>query len=478
MDLIIEKSPIKPTQQTLEGDIAILGGGPGGYVAALQGAKMGATVILIEEDKVGGTCLNRGCIPTKALVRSAEIYHNITNAEQYGLAVDQVSVNMEKVIERKNNIVDQLVQGIEFLLKKQKIIIQKGKGKLIDEHTIEVDNHTLIKAKNIIIATGSKIAPPPFPIVHNNHILTSDTALDLTELPKHIVIVGGGIIGMEFAFIYARFGVKVTVIEYMKDILSMLDTDVLREISRAAKRQGIKIYTKSKVLEIQKGQEKNCIVRFEQKGKEKEIASDKVLIAVGRIPSYENIGLENINIKLNPHHPGIDVNSHMQTNIPHIYAIGDVTNIIQLAHVASYQGIVAIKNILGENKKANYTTVPSVIFTSPEIAVVGISEQEAKEKKIDILIGKFPFSANGKALTYGETRGFVKIIKEKATGKIIGSSIIGPHASDLIAEVTLAIQNGLTAEDIIETIHAHPTTAEAIHEGVLSSEGGALHLAN
>ncbi|NLL69517.1 MAG: dihydrolipoyl dehydrogenase [Epulopiscium sp.] len=466
------------TKEIIEGDIAILGGGPGGYVAALQGAKMGAKIILIEKDKVGGTCLNRGCIPTKALVRSAEVYDDIKNAEQYGLLVEKATVDMKKVIERKDTIVENLVQGIEYLLKKQKVILKSGNGKLLDQNTIQVDDTTLVKAKNIIIATGSKICKPPFPGMDLKNVMTSEDALELKELPPKILIVGGGIIGMEFAFIYANMGVDVSVIEYMDDILCMLDQDVIREISRIAKSKGITLYTKSKVLEIIEGEGQNCIVKFEQKGKEKYISSDKVLVCVGRIPEYENIGMENLQLEINPNNKGIQVNSHMQTNVSNIYAIGDVTNIMQLAHVASHQGIIAIQHILGQDRQMDYSAVPSAIFTSPEIALVGISEKEAKANNMDIVVGKFPFAANGKALTYGETRGFVKIIKEKETGKIIGCTIIGPHASDLIAEVTLAIKNELTVEKIIETIHAHPTTAESIHEAALASEGGALHFAN
>ncbi|NMA83864.1 MAG: dihydrolipoyl dehydrogenase [Epulopiscium sp.] len=477
-DPLTSKNNSPNNMEIMEADIAILGGGPGGYVAAIQGAKLGAKVILIEKDKVGGTCLNRGCIPTKALVRSAQVYEDIKNAEQYGITLENHAIDMEKVIKRKDSIVENLVQGIEHLLNKQKITLKTGNGKLIDPNTIQIDEKTLVRAKNIIIATGSKVCTPPFPGMDLKNVLCSDEALNLKELPDKIVIVGGGIIGMEFAFIYANMGVDVSVIEYMDHVLCMLDQDVIREITRAAKIKGIKLYTSSKVEEIIKGEDNNCIIKFKQKERDKYLSSDKVLVCVGRNPAYENIGLEEMNIHINPENKGIQVNQRMQTNIPHIYAIGDVTNIMQLAHVASHQGIVAVKNILGQDVEMDYSAVPSAIFTSPEIATVGISEKDAKEKNIEIIMGKFPFAANGKAMTYGETRGFVKIIKEKETDKIIGCTIIGPHASDLIAEITLAIKNGLKAEDIVNTIHAHPTTAEAIHEGALSVEGGALHFAN
>jgi len=463
--------------ETLEVDIAIIGGGPGGYVAAIQAAKMGAKVVVVEKDAVGGTCLNRGCIPTKALVRSAQVFADIQRSGEFGISVENPTIDMAKVIERKDAIVEELVEGIKHLFRKNNIILKYGTGKIIDKGTVRVNENTIIKAKDIIIATGSKIANAPFPGTDLNHVLWSDDALNLKQLPEKIVIIGGGIVGMEFAFIYANMGVDVSVIEYMGDVLCMLDDDVIEEITASAKSKGIKLYTSSKVEKILKGEGDNCIVRFTKDKEIKHISSDKVLVCVGRSPQHEDIGIEEMKIAINEDNCGIKVNNKMQTNIPNIYAIGDVTNIMQLAHVASHQGIVAVKNILGENITMNYDVVPSAIFTTPEIAIVGTDEKHYPDQK-NIVVGKFPFGASGKAMTYGETGGFVKIIKEKETGKILGCTIIGPHASDLIAEVTLAIKNELTAGDIVDTIHAHPTTSEAIHEGVLSVEGGALHFAD
>ncbi len=464
--------------ETLEADILILGGGPGGYVAAIQAAKLGAKVIVAEKDTVGGTCLNWGCIPTKALVRSGQLFADIKSSEEYGIVVDNPRIDMAKVIERKDAIVGNLVQGIKHLFNKNGIILKSGAGKIIDTTTVQIDDHTIIKAKDIIIATGSKVSKPPFPGTDLAHVICSKDALDLKELPKKITIIGGGVVGMEFAFIYANMGSDVTVIEYLDDILAYLDEDVLVEITAAAKDAGIKLYTSSKVEEILEGEGDNAIVRFTKDNKIKYISSDKVLVCVGRSPEYENIGIEELSIEINPKNHGIKVNNKMQTNIPNIYAVGDVTNILQLAHIASHQGIIAVKNILGEDVTMDYKAVPSAIFTSPEIATVGIGEKDLVGSNKKVVIGKFPFEASGKAMTYGETRGFVKIIKDEATDKILGCTIIGPHASDLIAEVTLAIANGLTSKDIITTIHAHPTTSEAIHEGVLSVEGGALHFAD
>lgn len=471
---------LKPQKKEIDTDITIIGGGPGGYVAAIQAAKMGAKVVLIEKEKLGGTCLNLGCIPTKCLVRSSEVFENLKEAEKYGLYAENPKVDMKKVVERKNSIVTQLVDGIKYLLDKNNVKVIYGEGEIIDKETVyakERNTENTIKTKNIIIATGSEIANLPIPGIDLEDVITSNEALDIKELPKRLVIVGGGIIGMEFAFIFNSFGVEVTVIEYLDDILAILDEDVHKEITSIAIEKGIKIYTGSKVEEIIKSENKEYIVAFTKNEEKKLICSDKVLIAVGRKPYIGNLNIEKLGIELNDNKKGIKVNEKMQTNIPSIYAIGDITNKIQLAHVASHQGIVAVKNILGENIEMEYDVVPSAIFTNPEIAVVGIGEKEAKEKDLKVKVAKFPFQANGKALTLGESKGFIKLIKDRDTNKIIGGTIIGPHATDLIAEVTLAVKKGLTAEDIIETIHAHPTTAESIHEAALATEGGAIHFA-
>ncbi|WP_427337988.1 dihydrolipoyl dehydrogenase [Caloranaerobacter sp. DY30410] len=469
---------LKPKKQEIESDITIIGGGPGGYVAAIQAAKMGAKVVLVEKDTVGGTCLNRGCIPTKSLVRSAEIYKNLKEAEKFGCYAENVNIDIKKVITRKNNIVNQLVKGIHYLLSKHKIQVISGAGKIQDKETVYVKKgmeETIIKTKNIIIATGSKTSKLPIPGIDIENVIYSDEALELKELPNKLVIVGGGVIGMEFAFIFANFGVDVTVIEYLDEVLANLDEDIIKEISKIAINKGIKIYTGAKVEEIIKSEDGQCIVSFTKDNEKKYVTAEKVLMAVGRVPCFDGLDIEKLGIELNDNGKGIRVNDNMETNIPGIYAIGDVTNKIQLAHVASHQGIIAVKNIMGETCEMDYDCVPSAIFTDPEIAVVGVSEKTAEKEGIEIEVGKFPFVANGKALTLGESEGFIKIIKEKATGKIIGGAIIGPHATDLIAEVTLAIKNGLTAEQIVETIHAHPTTAEVIHEAALAVEGGAIH---
>lgn len=471
---------LKPKKEEVESDITIIGGGPGGYVAAIQAAKMGARVVLVEKEMLGGTCLNWGCIPTKALVRSSEIFKNLREASEFGLNAENVSVDMKKVISRKNNIVKQLVDGIDYLLKKSNVKLVKGVGTIQDNKTVFVKNamtETTINTKNIIIATGSKSSNVPIEGADLKNVLSSKEILDIEKLPKRLAIVGGGVIGMELAFVFANFGVEVSVIEYLDRILALLDDDVCKEITSIARGRGIKLYTGSKVEAIRETENEECVVEFSKNDTKKYLTADKVLLCVGRIPYFENLGIEKLEIELNENKKGIKINENMQTNISNIYAIGDVTDKIQLAHVASHQGIIAVKNIMGETKEMDYNAIPSAIFTDPEIAVVGISESNAGKMKIDVEVGKFPFAANGKALTLGDSKGFVKIIKEKSTGKIIGGTIIGPHATDLISEITLAIKNGLTTEQVIETIHAHPTTAEAIHEAALSVEGGSIHFA-
>lgn len=471
----------KPKKETIDRDVVIIGGGPGGYVAAIEGAKQGLKVVLIEKENLGGTCLNRGCIPTKALVHSSEVYELVKNSDEYGIFKSSPSYDFSKIVERKNNVVSELVGGIDYLLSKNNVTVFRGIGEVIDKDTVfvkEKNKEIIINTKNIIIATGSKAFIPPIKGVESKNILTSKEMLDLKELPKKIVIVGGGVIGMEFAFICNALDTDVSVVEFADDILIALDEDVRNEVREIAIEKGIKIYTSSKVEEILDTEEGKSIVVFDKAGKKGYITGDRVLMSVGRMPFYGDIDLEKLGIELNERPRGIKVNSRMQTTADNIYAIGDVTNKIQLAHIASHQGIVAIENIIGKDVEADYSTVPSAIFTSPEIASVGITEKVAKESNVEVNVGNFPFAANGKALTQGERRGFVKIIAEKGTGIILGASIIGPHATDLIHEIAVAVKNKLTVEQIINTIHAHPTTAEAVHEALLATTPkGAIHFA-
>lgn len=377
-------------------------------MAAIKAAQMGANVVLIEKEKLGGTCLNWGCIPTKALVRSAEVYDNLKGAEEFGLSNKEYSVNMDKVINRKNSIVSKLVAGIQYLIEKNNVKLITGSGKLENKNTViaETEDKIIeIKSKNTILATGSETVYLPIPGANSKGVLTSKEILDLKTLPQKLAVIGGGVIGIEFAFIYASFGVEVFVVEYLDNLLQMLDQDIIDEIKIAAEQKGIKIYTGSRVEEIINTEDDKCIVRFTKGGEPKYISVDKVLMSVGRKPYLEDLGIEKAGIELNDNKKGIQVNLKMQTNIDNIYAIGDVTNIMQLAHVASHQGIVAVENIMGEVAEMDYSAIPSAIFTHPEIATVGLTEKEAKSKGMNIEVGKFPYAANGKALTVGDREG-------------------------------------------------------------------------
>lgn len=480
---------IKPKEVkkiTLEADIAILGGGPGGYVAALHGGLTDKKIVIIEKNNLGGTCLNEGCIPTKTLVRSAEVFNLVKESKEFGITLESPKINLKDVISRKDRIVEELVGGIDYLLKNRNVTIVKGKGEVLDKNKIIVKENnveTTIIAQNIILATGGKVSKLNLPGIDLEGVITSTEALNLCKLPKKLLIVGGGIIGMEFAFIYASFGVAVTIIEFDKTILSTLDSDVVDVILESAELKGIRIVTKSAVEEIIKGEDNNLIVRVKSEGENRFYSTEKVLVAVGRSTSMDGIHHEKLGIELNAKKTGIEVDEYMRTNIDNIYAIGDLTEKFLLAHVASHQGITAIDHILGKENLMDYSVVPNVVFTIPEIAVVGLTELELERRNkgviddnmIEVNVSKFPIAANGKAQTLGETMGFVKLIEDKQTKQLLGGTIVGIHASDMITEISLCIKKGLSSKDIAHTIHAHPTTAESVYEGALGLNGGALH---
>ncbi|WP_341422329.1 dihydrolipoyl dehydrogenase [Clostridium baratii] len=441
-------------------------------------SKKGLNTVLVEREKLGGTCLNVGCIPTKALVKSSEVYKDTLLGEEFGFEIENIKVNMNKVIDRKDKIRDNLVSGIDYLLSKNNVRVIKGDASFLDDKIIVAKrgkDEYKIEAKNIIVATGSKISKINIKGIDLPFVLNSKSALDNKNLPKSITIIGGGVIGMEFAFIYSNFGVKVNVVEYMDRLLTMVDDDISEEIENIARLNGINIYTSSKVNKIEKSENGDAIVFFENEGKEKYLISENVLVAIGREPNMDGLNIEKAGIELNERGKGIKVDNTLKTNVPGIYAVGDVNNKMQLAHVASHQGIIAVDNILSEDKEMKYDCVPNVIFTAPEIASVGLTERECIEKKINIKVSKFPFSANGKALTMGESRGFIKIIKDMDNNKIVGASLIGADASSLISTLTVIIKNNIKDKDIADTIFAHPTTGEVIHEAALGLSIGALH---
>lgn len=471
-------SMIKGKKEELSTEILVIGGGPGGYVAAIYAAKNGKKVVLVEKKALGGTCLNEGCIPTKAIVKSSEIYNHIVNSEDFGIMVKEAKADMGKVIDRKNGIRDTLVSGIDYLMGKNDIRVIKGTASFLDEKKLMVksgrDEYT-IEAESVIIATGSNTSSIKIPGIDNDFVMNSTQALDFKEDMKSITIIGGGVIGMEFAFIYSNFGMRVNVIEYFDRVLTMVDTDVSKEIQGISRNRGIGIHTGSKVTKIGKDETGQAVVFFEKDGKEKFIVSDRVLVAIGREPNVQGLDFQKAGIASNENGRGIAVDGSMRTSAANIYAIGDVNCRMQLAHVASHEAMVAVDNILGKNKEMDYSVVPNVIFTSPEIANVGLTEDAAIRDELNIKVSRFPFGANGKALTMGESEGFIKLIKNLDTGKIIGGAIIGPEASALISSLTLIINSGMSEEEVVHSIFAHPTTGEAIHEAALELGIGAIH---
>ncbi|WP_110932871.1 dihydrolipoyl dehydrogenase [Paenibacillus bouchesdurhonensis] len=465
-------------KEELATELLIIGAGPGGYVAALYAAKKGIQTVLVEKDAMGGTCLNVGCIPTKALIKSSEVFHQMMHADDFGLAVKELELDMAKVIDKKDEIRGTLVSGIEYLLSKNNIRVIKGTASFVNDSQVLVKNgkdEYTIDAQNTLIATGSKISETHLPGIDHDFVMNSTSALAHRENISSVTIIGGGVIGMEFAFLYSNFGIQVDVLEFCDRLLTIVDKDISEEISNIAVERGIGIHTGAKVTRIEKDQTGRAIVIYEKDGAEKYITSEKVLVAIGRMPNIEGLNIENTGIKLNDNGKGIAVDEHLKTSVEHIYAIGDVTNRIQLAHVASHEGIAAVDHMLGMDGYVDYDLVPNVIFTSPEIAAVGLGEDQAKLMGKNIQVSKFPFQANGKALTMREARGFIKLIKDLDSGKLVGASLIGPEASALISTLTVMINSSVSESEIAHTIFAHPTTGEVIHEAVLGLSIGALH---
>lgn len=471
---------------TQEYDLVILGGGTGGYVAAIRASQLGLKTAIVEKGKLGGTCLHKGCIPSKALLRSAEVYATAKNSETFGITVGEVTVNFTKVQERKEKIVEQLHKGVHHLMKQGKIDVYEGLGRILGPSifspmpgtiSVEMNNgeeNEMLLPKNVIVATGSRPRTLPGLEADGQYVMTSDEALVMEELPKSIIIVGGGVIGIEWASMLADFGTEVTVIEYADRIVPTEDKEVSREMQRAMKKKGVKIITSAKVLSetLKKGD--GVSIGAEVKGETKEFFAEKLLVSVGRQANVEGIGLENTEIELEKGY--LQTNEFFQTKESHIYAIGDVIGGLQLAHVASHEGIVAVEHIAGGNPDPiDYTLVSKCIYSSPEAASVGLTEDEAKEKGFEVKTGKFSFKAIGKALVYGESDGFVKIIADKETNDILGVHMIGPHVTDMISEAGLAKVLDATPWEVAHTIHPHPTLSEAIGEAALAVEGKAIH---
>ncbi len=455
-----------------EFDIAVIGSGSAGYVSAIRAADLGKKVAVIEHREIGGTCLNRGCIPTKALLKVAEVYETIENSKTFGISAENVSYDPEAIQRRKQAVVKRLVSGVEFLFKARKIIVKKGTGKLLDEHTVEISNGETVKAKDIVIATGSEPAMiPVFKIDHKN-VLTSDDALNLTDLPKDILIVGAGAIGTEFATFLSAFGVKVTIVEMMPQVVPTLkDKKLAGIIRRLLEKRGVKILTGTKIENVEIAKDGEVVSTL---GDGTEIKTEKVLVSIGRKLNSDGIGLEELGIKTE--RGKIVIDEYLRTNVPNIYAIGDVTGGLLLAHKAMKEGETAAEVIAGLDRKMDYRVVPWAIFTTPEIAAVGLTEEEAKEKGIEVKIGEFPFTANGKAVSMNATDGEVKIVARKDNDEIIGAQIVGPEASVMIAELALAVEKKLSLRDVADTIHTHPTLPEASMEAAKDALDEVIHM--
>ncbi|WNC15194.1 dihydrolipoyl dehydrogenase [Brevibacillus brevis] len=455
--------------------IAVIGGGPAGYVAAIAAAKKGRQVTLIEQRALGGTCLNEGCMPTKSLLESAEMAEKVMHAGRFGIRVPEreVSIDWPGVQSYKNNIVQQLVTGIGFLMRKNRIKVLTGKARFVSQHQIAVEKEQgeeIVEAEKIIIASGSEPVELPFAPFDGSWIVHSGQAMSLSSIPRTLLIVGGGVIGCEFASIYSRLGSEVTVIEMADQLLPGEDADIVGVLQEQLEQAGVRILTSTSLTAVD-AQTKT--VRYQSPDGAGEAAADIVLVAVGRKPRTAELQLERAGVAFG--RQGISVNGQMQTNVPHIYACGDVVGGIQLAHVAFHEGTVAALHACGLDAKANYRAVPRCIYTSPEIASVGLTEKQARSQYGDVRIGEFPFSVNGKAMILGEAIGKVKVITEPEYNEILGVSIVGPRATELIGQGTVMLHGEMTA-DMMETfISAHPTLSEAIHEALLAAIGHAVH---
>lgn len=460
---------------TIRSDIAVIGAGPGGYVAALRAAQLGAKVVLVEKGKLGGVCLNWGCIPTKTLLRTAEVLNLARDAAEYGVVVGEVRLDWAAAQKRKETVVRRLTGGIKFLLEKAGVQLLPGTARFISPSTLEVTaemGQERVEAKNYVVATGSRPVSLPIPGLEGPGVLTSDDALALDALPASLLIIGAGPIGVEFATLFRACGVQVTVVELLPRVLPTLDADLGAEIERALKKAKVAVHTASRVSKVAASNGKYAVtIQGEKQITTVEV--DKILVAVGRRPNVEELGLDSIGVQVEK--TGIKVDEFLRTNVPHIYAVGDVAGGILLAHVAMHEGVVAAENAMGLQRAMNYAAVPSCVFTTPEVASVGLSEEQAQQQGYDLRVGKFPFRANGKALAQGEPDGLVKIVAEGKYGQILGVHIVGPHASDLIQEGTLALTLEATLDELEVAIHPHPTLSEAVAEAALAAKGRALH---
>lgn len=463
-------------------DVAVIGSGPGGYVAAIRCAQLGMKTAIIEKyDVLGGTCLNVGCIPSKALLDSSHHYEDaMKHFEDHGIEIPgDIKLNFKKMIERKASVVDQTTKGIVYLMDKNKIDVYTGMGSFKDATHIDITNGKkteTIEAKNTIIATGSKPSTLPFIKLDKERVITSTEALSLKEVPKHLVVIGGGVIGLELGQFYRRLGAEVSVIEYMDRIIPTMDAAQSKELTKAMKKQGVKFYLSHKVSDVSKKGKEVVITATDKKDKEVTFKGDYCLVCVGRKPYTDGLKTENAGVKVTERGM-IDVNDQLQTNISNIYAIGDVVRGAMLAHKASEEGTLVAEIIAGQKPHINYNLIPGVVYTWPEVASVGKTEEQLKEAKVEYKAGQFPMRALGRSRASGDIDGFVKILSDKNTDEVLGVHMVGARVADLIAEAVVAMEFRASAEDIARMSHAHPTYAEAVKEAALAAtDDRAIHV--
>ncbi len=463
-------------------DVTIIGSGPGGYVAAIRCAQLGMRTAIVERyNTLGGTCLNVGCIPSKALLDSSEHFYNAGHTfSEHGIDLKDLKVDLKQMIKRKDEVVKQTCDGINFLMKKNKITVFTGHGSFVSKNTIEIlseDGKKIqIETAKTIIATGSKPSSLPGIQLDKKRIITSTEALRLTEVPKHLIVIGGGVIGLELGSVYARLGAKVSVIEFTSEIISTMDAGLGKELQKSLKKLGFEFYLNHKVTEaISKGKEV-IVIADNAKGEKVELKGDYCLVAVGRRPYTNNLGLDKAGVKTD-NRGRIETDEHLQTNIAGIYAIGDVTKGAMLAHKAEEEGIFVAETIAGQKPHISYNLIPGVVYTWPEVAAVGFTEEQLKEQGRKYRAGSFPFKASGRARASMDTEGFIKVLADETTDEILGVHMIGPRAADIIAEAVVAMEYRASAEDIARICHAHPTYTEAFKEACLDATGKrALHI--
>ena len=460
-------------------DVTIIGGGPGGYVCAIRLSQLGFKTACIESrGTLGGTCLNIGCIPSKSLLNLSEKYHNTKNFEKIGIEIGEVKLNLEKMMKSKDKAVSILTKGIEFLFKKNKVSYLQGIGSIKSKNQVLVidnnKNQKIIDTKKIIISTGSEAATLPGIEFDEEKVISSTGALSLSSVPKKMVIVGGGYIGLEMGSVWSRLGSNVQIVEFLDHIATGMDKEISNEFMKVLKKQGLSFTLRTKVESIIKSKNGIIINILDSEGKKNKIECDVVLISVGRKPNTKNLNLSKVGVKLDKK-GRVEVNSNFQTSIPNIYAIGDVIKGPMLAHKAEEEGVAVAELIAGQSGHVNYNVIPSVIYTFPEVASVGKTEEEIKNNNQTYKVGKFPFMANSRAKAVDETEGFVKILADVKTDKVLGVHMIGPHVGEMIAEMAIAMEFGASSEDIARTCHAHPTFSEAIKEAALSVDKRQIH---